>query len=778
MSDPSHVDHGPPSAAPLSPPGASAQAPCDSSSRRRSAGAAAPPTAEHEVLGASAMAPPADGGVADDATHSSISTPSAASAHTHAHRGTSASLFPSVLNSSMPAQSQLGAATLPQGQPSNEPLGTDPGASADPMPLPHTKRARPPVLDQRQQSSSLLTQALATARGIPPQTSAGPSTTSKSTTSSTYTGPQTPPSGATTRVLPGAKSRLPHHPVNHSATPRRTDTAHGPAPSFKDDGSRPEDAAGGSLMPKAGATSTTAASPDPATPTLTSPDSGSLSSSHTMSAIGAAHPVPAQHHIFPSKGVCEPSPIERIERDIRALERQKLTRAYTQPPKLEQPSTTVVVGSPEKDRRPMSHAPGFVEEDLQRARPGTKVPEPRYSIGPEKMWSIGSGQLDDAQDGQVEKSIAKAMAKEEHNNRSRKASHTLGFFREGLPEDNTRRKGAKGAAQTRAESTAERAGRGHAINDIITEDPPALVDPLKRSAHSPRKATPPVVPRRPTPPPDTPGRPGEPADTTSAVTDARRRSLVSLQPPSPAPSNDGSATAAPGDNVTVHRPPSSASSKEGHRHDEGEESGEEKISSAFFLPHQDLERPMDEECTTSGELDPATCHGQLRGRDRSPWLVKADEPEPEDHTPPPTPPSSQSGRGDRRTSSTEGRDTAMVCEEVAIVDEPEKTLPSSMKTVSHPTLLYHDNYRAQQGDQKAAKQPLEAIELIPYNHQVGGHTPLWRFSKRAVCKKLNNRENEFYETVEHFHRDLLRFLPRYVPVFGLVRALDLQRSSG
>jgi len=29
-----------------------------------------------------------------------------------------------------------------------------------------------------------------------------------------------------------------------------------------------------------------------------------------------------------------------------------------------------------------------------------------------------------------------------------------------------------------------------------------------------------------------------------------------------------------------------------------------------------------------------------------------------------------------------------------------------------------------------------------------------------VCKQLNNRENEFYETIERYHRDLLPFLPR------------------
>ena len=57
--------------------------------------------------------------------------------------------------------------------------------------------------------------------------------------------------------------------------------------------------------------------------------------------------------------------------------------------------------------------------------------------------------------------------------------------------------------------------------------------------------------------------------------------------------------------------------------------------------------------------------------------------------------------------------------------------------------------------------PLGAVELKPYDHQVGGHTTVYRFSRRAVCKQLNNRENEFYETVEQHHPELLEFLPRY-----------------
>ncbi|KAJ4367608.1 inositol polyphosphate kinase kcs1 [Neocucurbitaria cava] len=57
--------------------------------------------------------------------------------------------------------------------------------------------------------------------------------------------------------------------------------------------------------------------------------------------------------------------------------------------------------------------------------------------------------------------------------------------------------------------------------------------------------------------------------------------------------------------------------------------------------------------------------------------------------------------------------------------------------------------------------PLGAVELKPYDHQVGGHSTVYRFSRRAVCKQLNNRENEFYETVERQHPELLEFLPRY-----------------
>ncbi|OJD21379.1 hypothetical protein ACJ73_07279 [Blastomyces percursus] len=67
----------------------------------------------------------------------------------------------------------------------------------------------------------------------------------------------------------------------------------------------------------------------------------------------------------------------------------------------------------------------------------------------------------------------------------------------------------------------------------------------------------------------------------------------------------------------------------------------------------------------------------------------------------------------------------------------------------------------------APTAPLGAVELKPYRHQVGGHTTVFRFSRRAVCKQLNNRENEFYERIERRHPEMLVFLARYIGVLNV-----------
>ena len=74
-----------------------------------------------------------------------------------------------------------------------------------------------------------------------------------------------------------------------------------------------------------------------------------------------------------------------------------------------------------------------------------------------------------------------------------------------------------------------------------------------------------------------------------------------------------------------------------------------------------------------------------------------------------------------------------------------------------------------------APAPIGAVELTPYNHQVGGHTALYRFSRRAVCKQLNSKENMFYETVEKHHPDLVEFMPRYIGVLNVTYRKDQRK---
>ncbi|KAL8965367.1 MAG: hypothetical protein Q9197_006550 [Variospora fuerteventurae] len=73
--------------------------------------------------------------------------------------------------------------------------------------------------------------------------------------------------------------------------------------------------------------------------------------------------------------------------------------------------------------------------------------------------------------------------------------------------------------------------------------------------------------------------------------------------------------------------------------------------------------------------------------------------------------------------------------------------------------------------------PFGAVELKPYNHQVGGHNTVYKFSKRAVCKPLSNRENEFYEVIEHQHPELLKFLPRYIGVLNVTYRKSVKRPK-
>ncbi|WPH04667.1 SAICAR synthase-like protein [Acrodontium crateriforme] len=74
-------------------------------------------------------------------------------------------------------------------------------------------------------------------------------------------------------------------------------------------------------------------------------------------------------------------------------------------------------------------------------------------------------------------------------------------------------------------------------------------------------------------------------------------------------------------------------------------------------------------------------------------------------------------------------------------------------------------------------KPIGAVELKPYKHQVGGHTRIYKFSRRAVCKQLNSKENVFYETVEKHHPELLGFMPRYIGVLNVTYRKDAKKRK-
>jgi inositol-hexakisphosphate kinase len=217
--------------------------------------------------------------------------------------------------------------------------------------------------------------------------------------------------------------------------------------------------------------------------------------------------------------------------------------------------------------------------------------------------------------------------------------------------------------------------------------------------------------------------------------------------------------------------------------DEDDESEHEQISSAFYYPHRQV----------IPEPDLESILGPLEG-ERTPTEATSELPiATRDHLP--------SVEEEQMQPVTEPKDAEI---EIALKSEAENQvlhgeLPLSSSAVPTSTTGYasshdygthseseldsHDEssrsafgYNSSDNDEHATTQyastprqhhdyykqraPLGAVELKPYDHQVGGHSTVYRFSRRAVCKQLNNRENEFYETVEREHPELLEFLPR------------------
>ncbi|ORY30041.1 hypothetical protein BCR39DRAFT_558862 [Naematelia encephala] len=65
------------------------------------------------------------------------------------------------------------------------------------------------------------------------------------------------------------------------------------------------------------------------------------------------------------------------------------------------------------------------------------------------------------------------------------------------------------------------------------------------------------------------------------------------------------------------------------------------------------------------------------------------------------------------------------------------------------------------------------VPLQPFGHAVGGHSSIYQFTRRAVCKPLVSGENKFYEDVELLAPALLPFIPRYLGVMVVnIRRVD------
>ncbi|EFX06410.1 inositol hexaphosphate kinase [Grosmannia clavigera kw1407] len=214
--------------------------------------------------------------------------------------------------------------------------------------------------------------------------------------------------------------------------------------------------------------------------------------------------------------------------------------------------------------------------------------------------------------------------------------------------------------------------------------------------------------------------------------------------------------------------------------EDGEDSGEEKISSALFVPHQSVEvdalpTPLrgSSSCASLNSTAPSVSTRKSSRDNFHDWHPA----EHANHMSPEELSLEEYGRTPRpalrdhqfaiKEQLRQGTQTGLISVGIdSSKGSAQPSRPASQyfeETVQEPEPILH--------------QPLDAIELIPYKHQVGGHTTLWRFSKRAVCKQLTNRENEFYETIERYHRDLLPFLPRYIGVLNVTLHKQPRRRS-
>ncbi|KAF4556519.1 Inositol hexakisphosphate kinase-like protein [Elsinoe fawcettii] len=391
--------------------------------------------------------------------------------------------------------------------------------------------------------------------------------------------------------------------------------------------------------------------------------------------------------------------------------------------------------------------------------------------------------LDDGTE--LDQRIDAKMPKQElgANVRSRKTSHYLGIFKDEdtphrvRPDELPRRPSTSGSsARSRGDSTSEEETHDERIpaRGLPSQHKPSRPSlPPRQSSIGKDRARPPKVTERP--PQIIPSNLLEDIrNHRRVITSKQRRESLDRVPRSNAakPSKDlQSLKDVRLESVTLEE------------HDEEDSSDKEHITSALYYPHQGLaSRPPLDDLPTPDEENEVQEHKKLHTEPLKKVPSPQDE-ERQEHV------------------------------EIALVSEEEKqflqgNLPSTRHTSEEELdpgyMRYSDSYQSDSelssgyessviheddltptatpkqgtgfprrlsdagGAKGHRKQPsVGAVELKPFDHQVGGHTTVYSFSRQAVCKQLNSRENEFYETVESFHPELLEFLPRYIGVLNV-----------
>ncbi|KAK4142777.1 uncharacterized protein C8A04DRAFT_12962 [Dichotomopilus funicola] len=718
-----------------------------------------PPLAPENAAaaGAAAVSPAQIAGTSDSALVAQSQTPPLPKPESRLLLGPAPALNDQGPVSSVPPPLPLPPSSFPQPTPTEQQdtPGTAPlAAQANGTPAvahaadPVNKHARGPAVLQRPHGPSLLTQALATARGIPKQTLADSSHPHKSHPSTTIISEHS--SDPTSDKLDqDPDSREPRNgihpqtdggdPLTRRLSPRKT------------------------TMPSSTATSTATI-----TTMVAAPIYGGLDLGEVNSMINGH-----REFLTKNKGNAGPPPeTPERERTVRWNDLSNDTFGVDRHHSASARATDVLATSPDG----VDDA-GGITDGRPPSRPWKT--EHRVSIGPEKAWSIGSADSSNGQDGQVEKSISEVLAGVEHNNRSRKASHSLRFFKEGLPEEKGKRKDQRNVQPTREKSPSREetlvgieepsVTKVEAVEARPVEEVASIPERRDRAwSHPARTAESGFVQASPEDYFATDH--GEPdasdADTQIAVAGEKEGEPVQQ---AEGESMDKSGQPEPRriSNLSVGAEEST---------EEGEESGEEKISSAVFLPHQTAGESPEHSPLPGLPQRVVPTRRHSRNSEFQSWLVKADEPEVDGgkQESPEVKLKSDVGPEAAEYSRVAPEVVTRQVEESAPTAQREPAVPSAR--LSRPVSHYNEDAVVHE-PQPTPEPPLDAIELIPYKHQVGGHTTLWRFSRRAVCKQLNNRENEFYEKIEKYHRDLLAFLPRYIGVLNVTFQKQPRRKS-